>query len=154
MTTPVPNEIWKQIVKHSPLVSVDLIVEHNGGIVLGQRENKPAQGEWFMPGGVLRKGESLDDAIDRIASEELGAPVTVQTQLGVYEHRYASSEFPEVSKHYVPIAYVVTLETDRSSLVPDTQHSSLKVFQPPFSGFHEYVQTYIDDYLEWKAESS
>ncbi|WP_226007437.1 NUDIX domain-containing protein [Natrinema salinisoli] len=148
MANRVPDEIWQDIVEYSPLVSVDLIVEQAGGIVLGQRENRPAKGEWFVPGGVVNKGESLNEAVHRIAREELGNPVTIRTQLGVYEHRYETSEFEGVSKHYIPIAYVVELGSD--VIMTDSQHSSFHVFNAPFSGFHENVQTYLDDYEEWK----
>lgn len=149
MTDPVPDKIWKQIVKYSPLVSVDLIVEYDDDIILGKRENKPARGEWFVPGGVVRKGETLEEAIQRVARAELGCEVSVCTQLGVYEHHYDSSEFQGVGKHYVPIAFIVRPE--RNSFEPDTQHASLRAFSPPYSGFHKYVQDYLDDYVSWKS---
>ncbi|WP_226479859.1 NUDIX domain-containing protein [Natrinema amylolyticum] len=107
-------------------------MEQNDGVVLGHRENRPAKGEWFVPGGVVSKGESLDAAVHRISIGELGSPVTIQTQLGVYEHQYTTSEFEGLSKHYIPIAYVVDLESNE--LVIDNQHSSVRVFRPPFSG--------------------
>lgn len=150
MSQPVPDQLWKEIVANSPLVSVDLVVQHAEGVVLGKRKNQPAKGEWFVPGGVVRKGETLTDAVQRVAREELGTAVTIRTQLGAYEHRYDTSEFEGVSKHYVPIAFVVTPEDEIG--VSDDQHDELRSFTPPYSGFHEYVQTYLDDYLEWKRE--
>nr|WP_276278577.1 hypothetical protein [Halomicroarcula sp. SYNS111] len=39
---PIPPSEWQAIVENVPLVSVDLVVEHNGGILLGKRENEPA----------------------------------------------------------------------------------------------------------------
>ncbi len=42
---------WKTIVANVPLVSVDLAVRYNGGVVLGKRTNQPAKGEWFVPRG-------------------------------------------------------------------------------------------------------
>lgn len=149
MTDRVPADIWEDIVEHSPLVSVDLVVEHDDGVVLGRRENEPARGEWFIPGGVVKKSESLTKAVDRVAHEEIGCGVSIRTQLGVYEHFYDSSEFEDMSKHYVPVAYVV--EPEGQSFEPDSQHSALKVFSPPFTGFHEYVQAYLDDYVTWKS---
>lgn len=149
MTYRVPDDIWRQIVEHSPLVSVDLVVEYGEGVLLGKRENEPAREEWFIPGGVVRKGESLEEAVQRVAKEELGCGVSIRTRLGVYEHFYNNSEFGDVSKHYVPVAFVV--KPSDQSVEPDTQHSSLEVFSPPYTGFHEYVQTYLDDYVAWKS---
>lgn len=149
MTDRVPDDIWKQIVEHSPLVSVDLVVEHDDGVILGKRENEPAHGEWFVPGGVVRKGESLTEAVQRVSREELGCGVSIQTQLGVYEHHYETSEFKDVTKHYVPIAFVVQPEGD--SFEPDEQHTSLRRFDPTYSGFHDYIQAYLDDYVAWTS---
>jgi hypothetical protein len=57
---PIPPSEWRVIVENVPLVSVDLVVEHDGGVLLGKRENEPAQGEWFVPGGtVLRLSGTL-----------------------------------------------------------------------------------------------
>jgi len=38
------KRLWRVIVENVPLVSVDLVVEHDGGILLGERENEPAKG--------------------------------------------------------------------------------------------------------------
>ena len=52
---PISDSDWRTIVEHAPIVSIDLIVEHDGGIVLGKRTNEPAKGEWFPPGRNVRK---------------------------------------------------------------------------------------------------
>lgn len=41
---PVPPEEWRTVVANVPLVSVDLVVEYDGGILLGRRENEPVKG--------------------------------------------------------------------------------------------------------------
>ena len=145
---PISDSDWRTIVEHAPIVSVDLIVEHDGGIVLGKRTNEPARGEWFPPGGSVRKHERLTDAVHRIAASELGVSVTIERQLGVYEHFYDVADVADVSgvggKHYVPIGYVVS--TDGSSLEPDEQHTELRSFTPPFEfDLHPYVRDYLVD---------
>jgi len=146
MSGPVPEDEWATVVEHVPLVSVDLVVQHDGGIILGERTNEPANGEWFVPGGTVRKDERLDAAVDRIAREELGISVTVERRLGVYEHRYdvAAAQGVE-SKHYVPIGHLVTAEGDPT--VEDDQHADLQVFHPPFADLdlHPYVRQYLVD---------
>ena len=47
---PIPDDEWRTIFANVPLVSVDLVIEHDGGVLLGKRENDPAKGEWFVPG--------------------------------------------------------------------------------------------------------
>jgi len=56
---PIPPDKWETIVANVPLVSVDLIVEYDGGVLLGKRENEPAKGEWFVPGGTVLKSHLL-----------------------------------------------------------------------------------------------
>ena len=143
---PVPDEAWATVVRHAPIVSVDLVVRVDGGVLLGRRQNAPAEGEWFIPGGRVHKGEPLEDAVHRVAREELGVDVRIDRQLGVYEHHYDTSEVPGVDgKHYVPIGYVVDPETD--AFEPDDQHAALRVFHPPFDDLdrHPHVAAYLRD---------
>ena len=65
---PVPASEWQSIVEHVPLVSVDLVVEHDGGVLLGRHENEPARGEWFVPGGTVLKNEPRTEAVHRVAA--------------------------------------------------------------------------------------
>ena len=143
---PIPSAEWKTIVTNVPLVSVDLIVEHDGGVLLGKRENEPAKGEWFVPGGTVLKNESRVDAVHRVADEELGEPVVIEECLGTYEHFYETSEIEGVdSKHYLATAYRCLLEHEDTDVGGDAQHSPLEVFQPPSDDYHRYVERYLDE---------
>ncbi|WP_435349140.1 NUDIX domain-containing protein [Haloarchaeobius sp. HRN-SO-5] len=143
---PIPQDEWQSVVANVPLVSVDLVVEHDGGVLLGKRENEPAKGEWFVPGGTVLKNEPRIEAVHRVADEELGEPVVVDERLGTYEHFYETSEIGGVdSKHYVATAYRCHFERDGPSIVGDDQHSALDVFRPPFQEFHPYVERYLDE---------
>lgn len=140
---PIPPEEYITIVKHVPVVSVDLLVHHEGGLVFGMRENEPAKGEWFVPGGTMLKGETRREAVHRIAQEEMDADVLIDEELGVYTHRYQSAAAAGVdSKQYLATAYVVTPDSD---LQPDDQHTEFDVFKSPFPDLHNYVERYIRD---------
>jgi len=138
----IPEDEWKIIVRKMPIVSVDLIVLHKGGVVLGKRRNEPAKGEWFVPGGRVKKGERLEDAVHRIAREELGTDVEIKEMLGVYEHFYNTADIPDASKHYVAVAFVVTPIDEK--FVPDNQHTEFRVFTSA-DGLHPYVKQYMAD---------
>ena len=136
---------WEIIVDNVPIISVDLIVKYENGVLLGLRENEPAKGEWFVPGGAVLKNEQLTDAVHRVAEMELGCDVTIQKQLGVFEHFYETSEIDGVdSKHYIANAFVVEPVRDQSVELSDDQHSQLQVFEPPFEDHHPYVQRYLE----------
>jgi colanic acid biosynthesis protein WcaH len=149
MTGPIPEETWHDVVEHVPIVSVDLIVRHAGGVVLGKRTNRPGRGEWFVPGGRVRKDERLDAAVHRVAEAELGVDVRIEERLGVYEHLWDESEFDDVAtKHYLANGVVVRPRGER--FAPDDQHSDLRVFEPPFPDLHPYVEAYLRDADLWK----
>ncbi|MHA0563545.1 NUDIX domain-containing protein, partial [Escherichia coli] len=70
------RELFKTIVEHTPLISIDLIIRNDKGeALLGQRLNRPAQNYWFVPGGRIYKDESFEVAFKRITFEELGVKI-------------------------------------------------------------------------------
>jgi len=141
---PIPPDEYRTVAKHVPIVSVDLLVHHAGGIVLGKRQNEPAKGEWFVPGGTVLKGETRRQAVHRVAQEELGVDVTIDRELGVFDHFYETAASEDLdSKQYLATAYVVTPVVEK--FVPDDQHAELKTFDAPFPELHDYVQRYVND---------
>lgn len=119
------GEIFRTVVASTPLVSIDLVVENRRGeILLGLRNNRPAQGYWFVPGGRILKNESLNAAFARLTSVELGVKSQRDTAgaLGVHEHFYSDSAFGDaLDTHYVVLAYHLKLDLDPSEL-PTDQH--------------------------------
>lgn len=142
-----PESQWKTIVENLPLVSVDLIILYHEGILLGKRNNPPAKGEWFVPGGLLKKNETLENAAHRVAMEEIGTDIEIERKMGTYEHFYEHSEFSDVSKHYV--VYAFTAAPQDGNFTPNSQHSELKVFKEPPENLHPYVKEYLRD-LGWE----
>ena len=141
---PIPEDDYRVIAENVPIVSVDLLVHHQSGIVLGKRQNEPAKDEWFVPGGTVLKDESRMQAVHRVAKEELGLDVVVDEVLGTYEHFYDEAATSGVnSKQYLATAYIVTPHS--GLLEPDNQHESLRVFTEPFPELHDYVGRYIRD---------
>jgi len=129
-----PESEWFDVVSRAPLVSIDLIVEDaEGQVLLGLRRNRPAQGSWFVPGGVIRKGETLDAAFSRIARDELGLLLHRRdaTLLGVYEHFYDDNFLgtPGIGTHYVVQAYRIRIAT-LPEQAADTQHGALRAASP------------------------
>ena len=140
------GDLFKTIVDHAPLVSVDLIVKHNGRVLLGKRVNKPALGYWFTLGGRVLKNETIQSAIQRICNMETGIILPQNPKfIGVFEHLYDDSIFDAVSTHYVNLAY----ETEVSGLedLPTDQHNEYRWF-----GLEELIQSnevhkYVKDYF-------
>lgn len=140
----IPEDDWDTIVQSMPIPSVDLIAKNDDGFVLGRRTNRPAKGLWFVPGGRIHKGEGMEDAVHRIAQQELGTDVTIEQKLGVYEHFYDNSDVgDEVPKHYIATGFVVTVPSQSFNL--DDQHEEMKFFKDAPKGTHKYSIQYLQD---------
>src|SRR6185295_8718349 len=52
-----------------PRLTVEVVVQTDAGIVLTRRAIEPAKGKWHIPGGTVFKGETLRQAVKRVARE-------------------------------------------------------------------------------------
>ncbi|CAB3739637.1 GDP-mannose mannosyl hydrolase [Achromobacter deleyi] len=148
-----PEDDFRRAVQMLPLVSIDLLLRDPAGRYLtGLRCNPPAQGAWFVPGGRVRKDETLAQALRRLAREELGLTLPPQAwrPRGVYEHFYGTNFAGENgrSTHYIVLAYEAQLALDTASL-PLGQHRRYR-WQPPAAiaadpGAHPYTQAYFKE---------
>ncbi len=65
-----------------PRLTVDIIIEFKGKIVLIKRKNPPFG--WAIPGGFVEYGETVESAAKREAKEETGLRVINLRQFRVY----------------------------------------------------------------------
>ena len=68
--------------RKTPLVTVDIVIEIDRGIVLIERKNPPHG--WALPGGFVDYGESLEQAAVREAKEETSLDVALIEQFHAY----------------------------------------------------------------------
>jgi colanic acid biosynthesis protein WcaH len=127
------NELFRSVVASTPLISIDLVVQNSQGqCLLGQRLNRPAKGDWFVPGGRILKNETLDAAFKRLTLEELGKASQRNDArlLGVYEHFYSDSVFADSGTgpdtHYVVLAYQIVLAEGDTLQPPRAQHDAYR----------------------------
>ena len=118
------------VVRLAPLVAIDLIIRNGDGeVLLGLRNNEPAKGFYFVPGGMILKNERLSEAFARLVKNEtnLSAALEDARLLGAYEHFYANNRFGEAGygTHYVVLGYELKL-ADTAGLKSDAQHSELR----------------------------
>ncbi len=85
----------------NPFLTVDVIIEIDGGIVLIERKNPPLG--WAIPGGFVDYGESLEDAVRREAKEETGLNIDIVRQF----HSY-SDPARDARHHTVSVVFIAT----------------------------------------------
>jgi len=117
---------FAEVIRLTPLVSIDLIVRSpQGRVLVGKRKHEPAKNTFFVAGSRITKNETLAGAFERIAREELGFPLRLDHSKfrGAYEHFYPTNRFEAAGfgTHYVVLAYEVTLDAEPKSL-PLDQH--------------------------------
>lgn len=130
---PLPQ--FMQVVASTPLVSIDLIVKNeHGQVLLGMRNNEPAAGFWFVPGGCIRKNETLAEAFARISEAELGVRLNRADYpfYGAYEHFYDTNagRLPGFGTHYVVLAHEVVVESNTLKLPQQDQHADWRWAMP------------------------
>ena len=113
---------FAEVVRLTPLISIDLILRNsNGDALLGVRNNEPAKGFYFVPGGRILKNERIADAFRRIILNETGvsADISQSKFKGVFEHIYDSNfaNRSDFGTHYVVLAYQITQPFDDVRLV-------------------------------------
>jgi len=144
-----------------PLVSLDWVITNpDGQLLLGQRLNAPARGWWFTPGGRIRKNEPLDDALRRVATDELVMAPSLAAQLpgrarlmGAWDHFYPDSAFsPSVSTHYVNLPHWLALSWEEIALLrlpQGEQHSKWQWLALVDAIQATDVHAYVRPYAAW-----
>ena len=153
------KESFRNIVKFSPIAAIDLcILNKSNEILLGKRINPPAKNLFFVPGGRIRKGETLFIATKRILNSEISYDITKEkfnkiNLLGVFEHFYEDNFTGDnsFSSHYIVIAYKIPLDiiNKSKSNILNNQHEEYiwynkKNFNDKDIKIHTYSKAYIE----------
>ena len=141
------DQTFKTVIDSTPLISIDLLVKKDNKILLGKRINKPAQGYLFSIGGRVYKNETIDNAMMRIASNELNISLKLTPRfIGVFEHFYDDSIYKDVSTHYVNLAYEIEIEETLD--LPIEQHNEYQWLTIDELLKSKKVHKYVKDYLK------
>lgn len=88
-----------------PIVAVGGIVVRDGRVLLVQQEREPSIGRWTIPGGAVRVGERLQEAVVRELREECSVEVEVGPVVEVLD-RVVRDAAGRVQFHYVIVDYL------------------------------------------------
>jgi ADP-ribose pyrophosphatase YjhB (NUDIX family) len=139
-----PNDdfvLWRD-----PKVASAVVVEVDGGVVLGRRAIEPGYGLWCLPGGFVNDDEHPAEAAVRECMEEISAAVKVTSLLGVYH--VPKRDAPSM----VGIAYRARL-ADGAQLTAGPEMLEVRVFaldSLPQLAFPSHRQV-IDEFLKSRA---
>ena len=108
MVVPSPHHVKNHAVRRAyperPLIGVGAVILHDEDVLLVQRRNMPGKGEWSLPGGLVKLGEPVQEALHRELLEELSVHVRLLGLVGVYE-RIVRDVNNTIQYHYVIVDY-------------------------------------------------
>ena len=133
-----------------PKVAAAVVVEMDGGVVLGRRAIEPGHGLWCLPGGFVNHDEDAAHAAIRECREEINADVELAGLLCVYHvPKSAASSI-------VGIAYRGRV-VDGGSISPGPEMLEVAVFpldrlpEIAFSSHREVLAEYRDQLSSRRA---
>jgi colanic acid biosynthesis protein WcaH len=135
----IPSELYDQIAKCMPIVSVEALIVMDDSLLFLRRKNQPAKGEWWFPGGRIHIGESLEQALCREVKEETGLEIKSYKFINVYSRVFSE-------RHDIAIAYLCKC---KGRVILNEEHSELELFINIPKELHPYLIETIRD-SQWK----
>src|SRR5438477_9924762 len=93
-----------------PLVGAGAVIVRGDQVVLVRRGRPPLAGEWSIPGGAVKLGETLRQAAEREAREETGLGVEAGEVLEVFES-ITPDAAGKTCYHYVIVDFLCGLKS-------------------------------------------
>ena len=135
----IPKRLYDQIVSVMPVASVEAIIrDREDRILVLKRNNAPAKGEWWFPGGRVHKGETLSEALIREVKEETGLNIEVANLVGVYTRL-----FPE--RHDISIVFLCSLNDGNIRLNHEHSNAKFLSIKKAIKELHPELQKVVKD---------
>lgn len=133
----IPLEQYKQILDVLPILCVDVIITNPcGEYLLVRRKTEPLKDQWWVIGGRVLKGETMEEAVVRKVKTEVGLTLRNLRPIGFYEEVFPDAPFDlQTGLHTVSVVFagevderqVITLDGQSadwaySKTLPDIFH--------------------------------
>lgn len=123
----IPKEQYTQIIEVLPILCVDIIIQNlQGEFLLIKRANEPLKDQWWVIGGRVLKGETLEKAAIRKVEEEVGLKITDVKLVGYYEDADETNPFGlHTLLHSVSVVFLAVID-NHQNIKLDNQSSDWK----------------------------
>ena len=133
----IPAEQYKHIIQVLPILCVDVVIKNTRGeYLLIKRANEPRKGEWWVIGGRLLKGETLEEAVVRKVWEETSLNVEAVHPIGYYEAVSQENPFGLAPRLHAVSVVFSTLVDDGQPIRLDDQSIDWKYAKELPADFH------------------
>lgn len=134
----IPDSEYSLILKKMPVLCVDVLIIHAGKCLLIKRENDPAKGQYWLPGGRVHKLESIENAAIRKAKEETNLNCQYIGIVSVEETIFKKEGQMITDVHTVNICCELHVP-DTILLETDKYHSDFKWVDKQSSAYHDAI---------------
>ncbi len=134
----IPEKEYKNILRSVPIACVDLLIIHNNKCLLLKRENEPAKGQFWFPGGRIHKMETIEAAAIRKAKEETNLDCYFVKIISVEETIFEKNEFMETVIHTINICCHLVSE-NVEPIQFDRYHSEYRWVNKLNNSYHKAI---------------
>jgi ADP-ribose pyrophosphatase YjhB (NUDIX family) len=124
---PFTFEEFKNIYSKVPRLCVDLVIRTDKGTLLTLRTKNGYENQWHLPGETVYYREKVEDAVKRVAEEELGIEISIEKFHGFLE--YFSEEKERGFGYTITLVFICKPKTSHFDL--DDQVEKMDFFKTP-----------------------
>lgn len=122
MIKKLPTELFNEIYRQVPRLCVEVIIHISQGIVLTKRLIPPCIGMWHIPGGTVLFSEKLEEAVNRVANEEIGVDIKIKNMIGIIE-------YSELFNYSVGVVFLCEPKSEEQEFRGSFQAEEIKAFK-------------------------
>jgi len=131
----IPEPLYSQVKALVPIPTVDALIVNDDRLLLMLRNNRPAKGEWFTPGGRILLGEKIEDAVRRVTKAETGLnPANIEIK-GAMSHIWPNTQ---------TVTVFCRVDVEGDDVKMDDQHSAFKWITEIHEDLHPYLKEMIE----------
>lgn len=146
-----PRELFEQILEYMVIPTFDLVIEYGSqGVIIVRRKIAPYKGVWALPGLRMYKGEGIDDALVRIAREEVGLEIDVSRKrvLGQYVGKFRT----EHQRQDLSTGYLVQAADDQQIAINTRHFTSYRLTRSVPGNAGAMYRHYLSCYFELECQ--
>ena len=149
MSSFLPEKKYREILDLVPIVCVDICVRHNGKLLMIKRKNEPEKGAWWIIGGRIFKGETMEQAAFRKLKEETNLDrkhvVHIAGPFGPYETMFKEAPFDiTTGVHSMNAVFLFDVD-DINALSVDNNHEGVLWATEIDERWHAYLKDVLAD---------
>jgi len=133
----IPTDKYIDILRNLPILCADIVIKNlQGEYLLVKRNNEPKKDEWWVIGGRVLKGETLEEAAVRKVKQETGLQINNVRPIGCFELVEGVNPFGlPFGYHSVSVVFEAVIN-DKQPIKLDNQSGAFQFAKELPSGFN------------------